>query len=161
MVCGVTPHHLLMNKERLSSMKPEEAIMYKTNPPVRSEENMYGLRDAVVMGLVDWLETDHAPHTIEDKEEGARGFPGLETSLGLMLDSHNKGLLDINWAIPRMSEIPARIFNLEGKGKIYIEGSGEFNLFPGVIVRVPRNIKHRVYAEEDLLYFDIFAPPMF
>jgi quercetin dioxygenase-like cupin family protein len=54
------------------------------------------------------------------------------------------------------------IFPLEGKGKIYIEGSGEFDLFPGVLVRVPRNTKHRVYAvQEDLLYFDVFAPPMF
>jgi mannose-6-phosphate isomerase-like protein (cupin superfamily) len=54
------------------------------------------------------------------------------------------------------------LFPLEGKGKIYIEGSGEFDLFPGVLVRVPRKTKHRVYAvEEDLLYFDVFAPPMF
>uniref|UniRef100_UPI002580E63D cupin domain-containing protein n=1 Tax=Candidatus Borrarchaeum sp. TaxID=2846742 RepID=UPI002580E63D len=53
------------------------------------------------------------------------------------------------------------LFPLEGKGKIYIEGSGEFELFPGVLVRVPRNTKHRVSAEEDLLYFDVFAPPMF
>jgi len=53
------------------------------------------------------------------------------------------------------------LFPLEGKGKIYIEGSGEFELYPGVLVRVPRNTKHRVSAEEDLLYFDIFAPPMF
>ena len=53
------------------------------------------------------------------------------------------------------------LFPLEGKGKIYIEGSGEFELFPGVLVRVPRNTMHRVYAEEDLLYFDVFAPPMF
>lgn len=53
------------------------------------------------------------------------------------------------------------LFPLEGKGKIYIQGSGELELFPGVLVRVPRNTKHRVYAEEGLLYFDIFAPPMF
>lgn len=53
------------------------------------------------------------------------------------------------------------LFPLEGKGKIYIEGSGEYDLFPGVLVRVPRNTKHRVSAEEDLLYFDVFAPPMF
>ncbi|MFX1465208.1 MAG: cupin domain-containing protein [Promethearchaeota archaeon] len=54
------------------------------------------------------------------------------------------------------------LFPLEGKGKIHIEGTGEFDLFPGVLVRVPRNTKHRVYAvEEDLLYFDVFAPPMF
>ena len=71
--------------------------------------------------------------------------------------------------LPKGQEIQAHVhknsddilFPLEGKGKIYIEGSGEFELFPGVLVRVPRNTKHRVSAEEDLLYFDVFAPPMF
>ncbi|MFX1519266.1 MAG: cupin domain-containing protein [Promethearchaeota archaeon] len=71
--------------------------------------------------------------------------------------------------LPKGQEIQAHVhensddilFPLEGKGKIYIEGSGEFDLFSGVLVRVPRNTKHRVSAEEDLLYFDVFAPPMF
>ena len=52
------------------------------------------------------------------------------------------------------------LFPLEGKGKIVIENAGEFVLEPGVLVRVPKKTKHRVSAEEDLLYFDIFAPPM-
>lgn len=52
------------------------------------------------------------------------------------------------------------LFPLEGKGKIFIEGSGEFDLFPGVFIRVPKNIKQRVSVEEDLLVYDVFAPPM-
>ena len=52
------------------------------------------------------------------------------------------------------------LFPLEGKGKIVIEGAGEFPLTPGVLVRVPKNTKHKVTAEEDLLVFDVFAPPM-
>ncbi len=52
------------------------------------------------------------------------------------------------------------LFPLEGKGKIVIENAGEFDLEPGVLVRVPKYTKHRVSAEEDLLYFDVFAPPM-
>lgn len=52
------------------------------------------------------------------------------------------------------------LFPLEGKGIIRIEGAGEFSLAPGILVRVPMNTKHQVTAEEDLLYFDVFAPPM-
>lgn len=52
------------------------------------------------------------------------------------------------------------LFPLEGKGKIVIEGVGEFPLTPGVLVRVPKNTKHKVSAEEDLLVLDVFAPPM-
>jgi quercetin dioxygenase-like cupin family protein len=49
---------------------------------------------------------------------------------------------------------------LEGKGIIRIEGAGEFSLTPGMLIRVPMNTKHQVSAEENLLYFDVFAPPM-
>ncbi|MFX0197693.1 MAG: cupin domain-containing protein, partial [Candidatus Hodarchaeota archaeon] len=52
------------------------------------------------------------------------------------------------------------LYPLEGKGKIVIEGAGEFPLTSGVLVRVPKNTKHHVFAEEDLLILDIFAPPM-
>ena len=70
--------------------------------------------------------------------------------------------------VPKGKEVPEHVhedsddilFPLEGKGKIFIEGSGEFDLFPGVLVRVPRNTKHHVSVEEDLLIYDVFAPPM-
>ena len=70
--------------------------------------------------------------------------------------------------LPKGQKIPEHVheesddilFPLEGKGKIVVEGTGEFALFPGVLVRIPRNTKHRVFAEENLLYFDVFAPPM-
>jgi len=52
------------------------------------------------------------------------------------------------------------LFPLEGNGIIHIEGAGEFHLAPGILIRVPQNTKHKVTAEEDLLYFDVFAPPM-
>jgi dihydroorotase len=108
----VAPHHLFLSSKDGEKLGPFGSVY----PPLRSEQKRLTLWNA--LERIDCIATDHAPHTIEDKEDGAHGFPGLETSLALMLDSHNKGLLDINWAIPRMSEAPARIFNLEGKGKI-------------------------------------------
>ena len=53
------------------------------------------------------------------------------------------------------------IYPLKGKAKMFIEGDGEFDLVPGVFVRVPKNTKHRVYdIEEDLLIYDVFVPPI-
>jgi len=110
--CEVAPHYLFLGSkdaQRLGSL----GTVY---PPLRSEQKRLLLWNA--LDRIDCIATDHAPHTIEDKDAGAHGFPGLETCLGLMLDAHNKGLLGIDWIIPRMAENPARIFNLSQKGKI-------------------------------------------
>ena len=105
--CEVAPHYLFLSSkdaERLGKL----GTVY---PPLRTEPKRLTLWNA--LDRIDCIATDHAPHTIEDKDEGAHGFPGLETSLALILDAHNKGLLDINSAIPKMCENPAKIFNLD------------------------------------------------
>ena len=52
------------------------------------------------------------------------------------------------------------IYTLKGSAKIWIEGQGEIDLIPGRVVRVPRNVKHRVYdISSDFLVYDVFAPP--
>jgi quercetin dioxygenase-like cupin family protein len=52
------------------------------------------------------------------------------------------------------------IYTLKGSAKIWIEGQGEIDLIPGRVVRVPRNVKHRVYnISADFLIYDVFAPP--
>jgi len=110
--CEAAPHYLFLNSkdsERLGKL----GTVY---PPLRSEQKRITLWNA--LDRIDCIATDHAPHTIEDKDEGAHGFPGLETCLGLMLDAHNKGLLGLDWFLPRMTENPAKIFNLDRLGKI-------------------------------------------
>jgi dihydroorotase len=108
----VTPHHLFLSdklKERMGNFA-------KVYPPLRPEEKRLYLWK--VLEQVDCIATDHAPHTVEDKEEGAAGFPGLETSLALMLDACDKGLLDKIWVVQRMGPNVAKHFNLEGKGSL-------------------------------------------
>jgi len=54
------------------------------------------------------------------------------------------------------------IYPLAGKAKVFIDGHGEFELVPGVLVRVPKNTKHKIYdIQEELLAYDVFAPPLF
>ncbi|MFA5698508.1 MAG: dihydroorotase [Sphaerochaeta sp.] len=98
--CGVTPHHLLLNEELA-----KESFRYaKMNPPLRSEETRAALFDALLEGRIDWIESDHAPHTIADKEAGASGIPGFSGMLLLLrvLYEHNvedsflQGLFGVN-----------------------------------------------------------------
>lgn len=108
----VAPHHLFLSDndiERLGQMQ----YVY---PPLRSEQKRLMLLSAAT--LADCIATDHAPHTVEEKEDGAAGFPGLETSLALMLNACEHGFLDKIWVIQRMSQKPAEIFNLEGRGRL-------------------------------------------
>ncbi len=54
------------------------------------------------------------------------------------------------------------IYPLSGKARFYVEGYGEGDLVPGVLVRVPRNTKHKIFdIEEDLLAYDVFEPALF
>ena len=78
--------------------------------------------------LADCIATDHAPHTVEDKEDGAAGYPGLETSLALMFDACEKGLLDKIWVTQRMSENVAEIFGIKGKGRLEEGYAGDVTL---------------------------------
>ncbi len=77
--CEVTPHHLFFNTEDLSIKKG----LLKTNPPLRTESNRRQLLDAFRRGEIDFLVTDHAPHTIEEKAFGLMdapaGVPNLDT----------------------------------------------------------------------------------
>jgi dihydroorotase (multifunctional complex type) len=111
----VAPHHLFLSTDDRKNLRE----LAKVFPPLRSEQKRLMLWSA--LDLVDCIATDHAPHTIEDKEQGAAGFPGLETSLALMFDACSKGLLDKIWVAERMTQNVADIFGIPGKGRI-IEG---------------------------------------
>jgi dihydroorotase len=79
--CASTPHHLLLDEDSAKDV----ALHARMNPPLRSAEERMGLFQALLDGKIDWVETDHAPHTVEDKEKGASGIPGF-SGLLLLLD---------------------------------------------------------------------------
>ena len=60
----VTPHHLLLTHDLLSSYDP----VWKVNPPLRPEEDVRALREGLADGTIDAVATDHAPHARHDKE---------------------------------------------------------------------------------------------
>ncbi len=118
--CEVTPHHLLLNESILEKV----GNIGKVNPPLRSEKDNEALWQAINNGIVDTIGTDHAPHTIEEKQleydDAPSGFPGLETGLHLLLNEVNKGKLKLEKLIKLTSENPARIFQLEKRGEIKV-----------------------------------------
>jgi dihydroorotase len=78
----VTPHHLYFNDEALRSFDTN----LKVAPPIRTEQDRKALLEAVKDGTIDCIATDHAPHTIEDKETtfdlASFGMIGLESCFG-------------------------------------------------------------------------------
>lgn len=117
----VTLNHLTMAApecyERLGAFA-------QMNPPVRDASHREGLWAAVRNGIVDVFGSDHAPHTIEEKERpypsSPSGMPGVQTSLPLLLDHMNAGRLSLERLVDLTSHGPQRIFNIAGKGRIAV-----------------------------------------
>ena len=113
----VTPHHLLLTEDVVATYDP----VYKVNPPLRSTTDVEALRAGLADGTIDAVATDHAPHSLEDKETewsaAAPGMLGLETALSIVVET----MLDsdrLDWAgiADRMSTRPAHIGRLTEQG---------------------------------------------
>jgi dihydroorotase len=73
--CGLTPQHALLSA---ADMDRPDGLLLKTNPPLRPEGLPAQMLEALLAGAIDWVESDHAPHTLADKRERfASGLPGL------------------------------------------------------------------------------------
>ncbi len=117
----VTPSHLVLTDEVVR--RRDYNTDTKVNPPFRGEADRDALRAAVAEGLVDIIATDHAPHTLDDKDVeydyAAFGISGLETAVGLVVTYLVRdGYLDWAGLARRMSLEPARLFGLDGKGRL-------------------------------------------
>lgn len=75
--CGLTPHHCLLSYDLIPESK--KGLLYKVNPPLRRQDFSKRMLAFLKEGKIDWIETDHAPHTLKDKleEPFMSGFPGL------------------------------------------------------------------------------------
>ncbi|MEV0133826.1 dihydroorotase [Dactylosporangium sp. NPDC050688] len=109
----VTPHHLLLTEDLAVDYDP----VYKVNPPLRTEADVLALRRGLQDGTIDCVATDHAPHSVEDKEcEWAYARPGmlgLETALAIVVQTMGPQWDRItDW----MSVAPAKIAGLAGHG---------------------------------------------
>lgn len=124
----VTPHHLLLSKRALSSLGWKAWMV----PPLRSEEARRSLLTSTLTGLASVIASDHAPHTIKEKEQSANksppGIPGLETTLPLMLTLVNRQQLNLSLLVKLLCENPARISGFKSKAKLRKGADGDLVL---------------------------------
>lgn len=94
----------------------------KWNPAVKSEADKLALRKAVNSNVVDIVATDHAPHTIEEKNnsyfKSPSGGPLLQHSLVTMLELASQGVFSYEKVIEKMCHLPALLFNVIDRGFI-------------------------------------------
>jgi dihydroorotase len=115
--CETTPHNLFLSVNDLKRI----GTLALTMPPVRDKRNIEALWQGIRKGWIDTLGSDHAPHTLDEKEAEfiwnvKVGIPGLETTLPLLLTAVNQRRLSIDDIVRLMAEKPADIFKLKGRG---------------------------------------------
>lgn len=117
LTCEVTPHHLLLDHSDMAKIGPLAA----TVPPLRSANDKRKLFSAFRRDMIDVLATDHAPHSLSEKQQEdysivAPGIPGLETALPLMMTLVNRGRVSLRSLIDHLARRPAQIFGIKRKG---------------------------------------------
>ena len=113
----VCPQHLFLSAPEAYK---ELGSLAQVNPPIREKRHALGLWKGLKEGVVDCIATDHAAHTLEEKNLGygqaPSGAPGVETSLPLMLNQVNKGTCSLKEVVKWMCEQPALLYQMKSKG---------------------------------------------
>ncbi len=128
----VTPHHLAISDEAITDFNTNT----KVNPPFRGKEDIELLKESLKDNTIDVIATDHAPHTMEEKEKDYKEAPfgvlGLETALSLVLrEVVEKKVLSLMQAIARLTVNPARILGID-RGEIREGAKANMTIFdPG------------------------------
>lgn len=108
----VTPHHLHLTVEDYST----QGNFIQVNPPIRTQDDVNALWEAIIDGTVDTIGSDHAPHTIEEKKrpygEAPSGVPGVELTLPLLLTAHHQGKISLEKIVALTSGNIRKLFNL-------------------------------------------------
>lgn len=108
----VTPHHLLLTEAAMIGYD----TACKVNPPLRQEEDLLVLREALADGTIDCIATDHAPHSSLEKDcelsEAAPGMIGLELCVPLMLGLVEQGAFKLSRLVDALTRSPAKILGL-------------------------------------------------
>jgi dihydroorotase len=114
----VTPQHLLLNTNAYAQI----GTLAQMNPPLRSPHDNQVLWQALRDGVIDFIATDHAPHTLEEKAQEypntPSGMPGVETSLALMLTAAMEGKCTVPQVVNWMSKAVAVAYGIPNKGAI-------------------------------------------
>jgi len=137
------PHHLFFTVDDYDRL----GTLIQMNPSVKTADDVAALWEALHDGRIEVIATDHAPHTLDEKRQpypkSPSGLPAVENSLALMLDAASRGICTIEEIAAWMSEAPARIWQIDRKGRIE-EG------FDADLVLVDLNRRHTIENRNQL-----------
>ncbi len=115
----VTPQHLTLEAPDCYARLKGKAQM---NPPIRDSRHLEGLWRGVAQGVFDVIGSDHAPHTLEEKQRAypasPSGMPGVQTLVPIMLNHVAQGRLTLARFVDLVCHGPQRVFGIAGKGRI-------------------------------------------
>jgi dihydroorotase len=117
----VTPHHLTLTEERIAGESPNKPFdtNAKVNPPLRTKEDVQALIKGLKDGVIDAIATDHAPHTLADKNCGlelaAFGISGFETALGCLMSLVHQGEISLTQLISKLTCEPVKVIGRNGE----------------------------------------------
>ncbi len=114
----VCVHHLYFDE----SDYKEFGGRIKCNPAIKTKADRQALLQALVSGRIDVIATDHAPHTVEEKQgsyfEISAGLPVVQHALQSVLEHYHRGVLDLELIVEKTSHAVARLFSVEDRGYI-------------------------------------------
>ncbi len=115
------PHYFSLTEDDMVAYDAK----YKVNPPLRTKEDLEAVIEGLQDGTLDVIATDHAPHTVHEKQlpiqNAPMGIAGFETSLGITITYLvHSGKLTLMEAIKKLTSAPAKILNLQDQGSIEV-----------------------------------------
>lgn len=132
--CEVCPHHLFLSKDDIFAISRDHPGRGEVRPRLAAREDVEALWQN--MDVIDCFATDHAPHTLAEKDSDnpPPGFPGLETLLPLLLTAIDHGRLTMDDLIQKSVINPRRIFHLLEQPETWVE--------------VDENAKYEIHAAD-------------
>lgn len=116
----VCPHHLFLDTRAYGELGTKARV----NPPLRSPEAREAVWEALREGRIQFVATDHAPHTLEEKRrdyrEAPSGLPGVQTMLPLMVDAADRGECRPEDVVEWLAHAPARRYGLTDRGRLEV-----------------------------------------
>jgi len=117
----VTPHHLTLTEDIIVREPPSKSFdtNAKVNPPLRTKDDVQALIKALKDGVIDAIATDHAPHTLADKncglERAAFGISGFETAFGCLMGVVHRGEISLTQLISKLTCEPAKVIGRDAE----------------------------------------------
>lgn len=114
----VSVHHLWFSDKDYARL----GTLIKWNPAIKTEKDKNGLLKALVEDRIDIVTTDHAPHSLEEKQrpyfQSMSGAPIIQFSLNIMLDFYRQGLISLEKIVQKMCHNPAILYGIKNRGFI-------------------------------------------